>query len=175
MNDFRDALESLDKAELIALIVELHEQVQAMQGIIAQQATEIQALKDQLAKNSRNSSKPPSSDGLKTPDFRREMHARARIESPLAELTGRHRLRRLRYRGWQQGNLQVAFTAVAVNLKRLARHLAAHATLVPCRLSPFFQQRHTGASLQSIACRDEASLIREMIFNGNLQNALWCA
>jgi len=62
-----------------------------------------------------------------TPDFRREMRARARIESTLAELTGRHRLRRLRYRGWQQGNLQVAFTAVAVNLKRLARHLAAHA------------------------------------------------
>ncbi|MFZ4815221.1 MAG: hypothetical protein ACOYL5_11850 [Phototrophicaceae bacterium] len=50
------------------------------------------------------------------------MHAHARIESTLAELTGRHRLR---YRGWQQGNLQVAFIAVAVNLKRLLRHLAA--------------------------------------------------
>jgi transposase len=54
------ALEELDKASLIAIILELRELLQL-------QAAEIQKLKEQIAKNSRNSSKPPSSDGLKKP------------------------------------------------------------------------------------------------------------
>lgn len=53
-------LEDLDQASLIAIILELREWVQV-------QAAEIQKLKEQVAKNSRNSSKPPSSDGLKKP------------------------------------------------------------------------------------------------------------
>lgn len=61
----------------------------------------------------------------RTPAFRQEMHARARIESTICELARKHGLRRSRYRGQQKANLQAAFTAVAVNLKRLARHLAA--------------------------------------------------
>jgi transposase len=51
-------LNELDKGSLIAMIVELRE-------VIAKQAALIQDLRDQLAKNSHNSGKPPSSDGLK--------------------------------------------------------------------------------------------------------------
>ena len=52
----RDQLEALDEESLITLILSMQEQM-------AQMAEEIQALRDQLAKNSRNSGKPPSSDG----------------------------------------------------------------------------------------------------------------
>jgi len=50
-----EQLELLDKASLILLILEVSQQM----------AERIQALEDQLAKNSGNSGKPPSSDGLK--------------------------------------------------------------------------------------------------------------
>jgi transposase len=50
-------LEKLDKGSLIAMIVEMRE-------VLAKQAALIQDLRDQLAKNSQNSGKPPSSDGL---------------------------------------------------------------------------------------------------------------
>jgi transposase len=66
----RDQLEKLDKEDLILIILALQEQVQALQQTVAQQAAEIQGLRDQLAKNSRNSGKPPSSDGLKKPRTR---------------------------------------------------------------------------------------------------------
>jgi len=55
--------------------------------------------------------------------FVKEMHARARIESTIGELTRRHGLRQSRYRGQNKVELQAAFTAAAVNLKRLARYL----------------------------------------------------
>jgi transposase len=51
-------LTELDKGSLIAMIVELRE-------VVSKQAALIQELRDQLAKNSQNSGKPPSSDGLK--------------------------------------------------------------------------------------------------------------
>jgi transposase len=59
----REQLGELDKESLIAIIVELRE-------MVAKQGTQIQELRDQLAKNSQNSSKPPSSDGLKKPHTR---------------------------------------------------------------------------------------------------------
>ena len=54
----REQLETLDKDSLITLVLEMREQ-------IAEMAARIQELEDQVAKNSRNSSKPPGSDGLK--------------------------------------------------------------------------------------------------------------
>jgi transposase len=66
----RDQLEKLDKEDLILIILALQEQVQELQQTVAKQGAEIQELGDQLAKNSRNSGKPPSSDGLKKPRTR---------------------------------------------------------------------------------------------------------
>jgi transposase len=63
----RDQLEKLDKEDLILIILALQEQVQELQQTVAKQAAGLQELRDQLAKNSRNSGKPPSSDGLKKP------------------------------------------------------------------------------------------------------------
>jgi len=63
----RSQLEQLDKEALISIILTLQQQVRELQQAIAAQADEIQKLRDQLAKNSRNSGKPPSSDGLKKP------------------------------------------------------------------------------------------------------------
>ena len=59
----RNQIEDLDKALLVDLILEL-------QQMLAEQAAEIQSLRDQISKNSGNSGKPPSSDGLKKPRTR---------------------------------------------------------------------------------------------------------
>jgi len=63
----RSRLEQLDKEALISITLMLQQQIGELQQIVAAQATEIRELRDQLAKHSRNSGKPPSSDGLKKP------------------------------------------------------------------------------------------------------------
>ena len=71
MTDFSsDQLNEQDKDTLIAVILELREMVINQSAQIQEQASQIQDLQDQLAKNSQNSGKPPSSDGLKKPRTR---------------------------------------------------------------------------------------------------------
>jgi transposase/uncharacterized coiled-coil protein SlyX len=76
-----DAAYEAGQAAVVALIMELaakwvsafqkqQEIIQRQQETIAQLEERVQALEDQLAKNSQNSSKPPSSDGLKKPRTR---------------------------------------------------------------------------------------------------------
>jgi transposase len=60
-------LEELEPAELIEIIVTLQVTLQTVQKTVAEQGAELQRLRDELAKNSRNSGKPPSSDGLGKP------------------------------------------------------------------------------------------------------------
>jgi transposase len=63
-------LAKLDKETLISIILTLQEQMRQLEKTVAEQTAVIQSLRDQLAKNSRNSGKPPSSDGLKKPRTR---------------------------------------------------------------------------------------------------------
>jgi len=66
----RNQLTELDKEALISIILALQQQVQQLQQTVAEQEAVMQSLRDQLAKNSRNSGRPPSSDGLKKPRTR---------------------------------------------------------------------------------------------------------
>ncbi len=61
----RDQLEKMDKPVLIDLVEVLLARLDQLEKLVQEQAATIQALQDQLAKNSGNSGKPPSSDGLK--------------------------------------------------------------------------------------------------------------
>ncbi len=74
----RSQLAQLDKEELIIIILALQEQVRELQQAVAKRVAEIQELRDQLAKNSRNSGKPPGSDGLKKPKTRNLRRKRGR-------------------------------------------------------------------------------------------------
>ena len=98
-----------------------------------------------------------------TDTFKQEMFARSRIESTICELARKHGIRQSRYRGQHKANLQAAFTAVAVNLKRLANYLGQQMDTLSNHLSnylssaPVFQQspacasadEHTGSSLRN--------------------------
>lgn len=61
----RSQLEKADKQDLIDVIEVMFARVEQLEKQVQEQAAIIQALQDQLAKNSGNSGKPPSSDGLK--------------------------------------------------------------------------------------------------------------
>jgi transposase len=60
-------LDEFDQASLIKLIVAMQTTIQELQKTVAEQASELQRLRDQVAKHSGNSGKPPSSDGLRKP------------------------------------------------------------------------------------------------------------
>ena len=62
-----DDLQALDKATLIAMFVQMAEQMDALKRELAIMAATLAKCQGQLALNSTNSSKPPSSDGLNRP------------------------------------------------------------------------------------------------------------
>lgn len=62
-----DDLQALDKATLIAMLVRMAEQMEALKRELAITAAALAECQGRLALNSTNSSKPPSSDGLNKP------------------------------------------------------------------------------------------------------------
>jgi transposase/uncharacterized coiled-coil protein SlyX len=60
-------LENLSRESLLALIEHQARQIELFKAQVAQLTAQVEKLQGQLAKNSTNSSKPPSSDGLKNP------------------------------------------------------------------------------------------------------------
>jgi transposase len=62
---------------------------------------------------------------MKTAEFKEDMKHRPAIEGTISEMVRKHGLRRARYRGKSKVRLQHLFIGAAVNLKRLARALAA--------------------------------------------------
>jgi len=60
----------LDREALVSIILALRQRAQELEKTVAEYAVVIQSLRDQLARDSRNSSKPPGSDGLKKPRTR---------------------------------------------------------------------------------------------------------
>ena len=57
----RDQLEKMNKPDLIDLVEILLARLQQVENLVQEQTATIQSLQDQLAKNSGNSGKPPSS------------------------------------------------------------------------------------------------------------------
>ena len=59
-----------------------------------------------------------------TPAFQQDMHIRAGVEATISQLVRACGLRQARYRGLAKLRLQVYFTALALNLKRLTQWAA---------------------------------------------------
>jgi hypothetical protein len=72
-------VESMSHADAIACVLMLSERIAALEKVIEQQQKEIAELKGRLSKDSHNSSKPPSSDGLqrRTKSLRTQSGAKA--------------------------------------------------------------------------------------------------
>ena len=66
----REQLLQIDKETLVDLLLAAITRIDDLEKQVAEQNERIQKLEDQLAKNSQNSSKPPSSDGFKKPKTR---------------------------------------------------------------------------------------------------------
>ena len=64
VKSIREEIEKNDKSELVEEVLELRERVSELEEVTLKQAEALKALQDQVAKNSQNSGKPPSSDGL---------------------------------------------------------------------------------------------------------------
>ena len=76
MKNFSD----LTHADKDKLITDLYELVAELCLIIKQKDEEIEKLKGQISKNSKNSSKPPSTDGLSKPVRRAWEHQVVKIQ-----------------------------------------------------------------------------------------------
>jgi transposase len=121
---------------------------------------------------------------MQEPAFQKEMQTRHGIEGTISELVRKHGLRQARYRGQRKMQFQAYFTALAFNLKRLAK---AYAILFFEPILTFFNSRQQATAFSKMffntiiyavptllriykgyymskkvfTCRDETCLVRD--------------